>query len=53
MLTFTVKDQFLTGLESKELTIQVMNVNEEPVITTSKDIIQFNEDEVIIYNCTI
>ena len=49
LLTFTVKDQFLTGLQSKELTIQVTNVNEEPVITTSKDIIQFNEDEVIIH----
>ena len=49
LLTFTVKDQFLTGLQSKELTIQVTNINEEPVITTSKDIIQFNEDEVIIH----
>ena len=46
IITFSVRDQFLTALQKKDLTINITNVNEGPTISTVKDIIYFNEDKV-------
>ena len=48
ILTFAVKDQYLTGLEKKDLTINVTNVNERPTIHLLQESISFDEDTVSI-----
>ena len=48
ILTFAVKDQYLTGLERKDLTINVTNINESPTIHLLQESISFDEDTVSI-----
>ena len=50
ILTFAVKDQYLTGLEKKDLTIIVTNVNESPTIHLLQESISFDEDTVSIHD---
>ena len=45
--TFSVKDQYLVGLEKKQLTLNITNVNEPPSISLLQDIVTFDEDTVI------
>lgn len=43
---FAVKDQYLTALEKKELTVNIDNVNESPSITIVQETVSFDEDTV-------
>lgn len=45
-LTFSVRDSHLLGQETKSLTVEVENVNEENWIQASVDTITFNESAV-------
>ena len=45
--TFAVKDQYLDGLEKKDLVLYITNVNEAPTITITREYITFDEDTVI------
>lgn len=47
-ITFSVKDEKLDGLEKKGLTINITNVNEDPIIKTQQEILQINEDTVSV-----
>ena len=48
--TFAVKDQYLDGLEKKELVLNITNVNEAPTITITQEYITFDEDKVGSYS---
>ena len=49
-LTFSVQDQYLVGLERKDLTINITNVNEAPTIYITEGIISFDEDTVMLFD---